>query len=158
MSEHVGDEPILRNILVPVPPERAFEHFVAELHAWWPSEYTWSGNVLERIGIEPHHGGPCFELGPHGFRCDWGRVLIWDPPDRLVFSWQIGPDRTPEPDPDKASEVEVRFVADGPDRTRVELVHRGFSRHGDGAAEYRDGLAAPEGWTYILNRYTETIR
>jgi len=76
---------------VPVPPRRAFEVFVDEFGSWWPAEYSWSGETLVRIAIEPRTGGMCVEVGPHGFRCDWGRVLAYEPPRRLVFSWQIGP-------------------------------------------------------------------
>ena len=127
--------------------DTAFEAFTDGLRNWWPPEYTWSGrSVLIDIGIEPGASGMCFEIGPHGFRCDWGRVLVWDPPLRLVFSWQIGPGREPVPDPDRASEVEVRFP-----RGRVELRHRGFDRHGPSGGDYRKALASPEGWPFMLD-------
>ncbi|HEX6686635.1 MAG TPA: SRPBCC family protein [Candidatus Limnocylindrales bacterium] len=130
-------------------PERAFEAFTAELRNWWPAEYTWSGRAaLADIGIEPGAGGFCFEIGPHGFRCDWGRVLTWDPPRRLVFTWQIGPSREPVPDPRHASEVEVRFK-DG----RIVFEHRGFEKHGPSGDGYRKGLESPEGWPFILDSY-----
>ncbi len=118
------------------------------------AEYTWSQEALAAIGIEPRAGGSCFELGPHGFRLDWGRVLAWEPPSRLVFSWQIGPTRVPEPDPARASEVAVHFEpADG--GTRVALVHRAFERHGDGAEDYRAAMYSEPGWDYILGRYRD---
>lgn len=151
-------KPIERSVVVPVPRDRAFEHFTSRLHHWWPREYTWSQDVLERIAIEPREGGRCFEEGPDGFRCDWGRVLVWEPPNRLVFRWQIGPDRAPEPDPNRASEVEVRFVEEGPAAARVELEHRGFARHGEGSETYRASLAADEGWTYLLERYGRDLQ
>jgi uncharacterized protein YndB with AHSA1/START domain len=131
----------------------AFGMFTEGFQAWWPREYSWSGPALERIGIEPGVGGFCFEVGPHGFRCDWGRVLEWDPPTRLVFSWQIGPDRVPEPDPAKASVVGVGFVAEQPAVTRVEFEHTHFSRHGEAGAEYRDALSSEAGWPYMLANY-----
>lgn len=137
---------------VPVPVERAFALFVDELASWWPAEYTWSGDVLDTIAIEPRVGGMCFERGPHGFRCDWGRVLTLRRPDRIVFSWQIGPNREPVPNPELASEVEVRFAAVEAG-ARVELEHRGFTRHSGGAADYRAALESPQGWPYILDRY-----
>jgi uncharacterized protein YndB with AHSA1/START domain len=84
-------------------------------------------------------------------------VLVWEPPRRLVLAWQISPERAPEPDPAKASEVEVRFVAEGPSVTRVELEHRGFERHGAGGAGYRAGMGAPQGWPYILDRYAMAV-
>lgn len=129
--------------------DTAFEAFTVGLGDWWPPEYTWSGrSALVDIGIEPGAGGFCFEIGPHGFRCDWGRVLTWHPPRRLVFSWQIGPGREPVPDPDRSSEVEVRF-SDG----RMELTHQGFERHGPSGGDYRKALASPEGWPMILGRF-----
>jgi uncharacterized protein YndB with AHSA1/START domain len=130
-------------------PERAFEAFTADLMNWWPADYTWSGrSALVEIGMEPGAGGLCFEVGPHGFRCDWGRVLTWDPPRRLVFTWQVGPNREPLPDPARASEVEVRFH-----EGRVALEHRGFERHGPTGDDYRKALASPEGWPFILDRF-----
>jgi uncharacterized protein YndB with AHSA1/START domain len=111
------EEPIRQAVTVPVPVEQAFAAFV-DLASWWPREYTWAGDTLEDIGIAPHReGGHCFEQGPHGFTCHWGRVLAWDPPTRLVLTWQIGPDRVPEPNPAKASEVEVRLHPTGPSGT-----------------------------------------
>jgi uncharacterized protein YndB with AHSA1/START domain len=131
--------------------ERAFAAF-ADLGTWWPPEYSWAGDVLEEIGIEPREGGHCYELGPHGFRCDWGRVTAWEPPRRLVFTWQIGPQREPAPDPARASEVEVRFEA-----TSVTLEHRGFERHGPDHENYRAALASEHGWPYILGRYAASL-
>lgn len=140
---------------VVVAPEKAFKCFAEGLGAWWPREYTWSGECLESIAIEPFEDGRCYERGPHAFQCDWGRVLVWDPPRRLVFTWQIGPDRVPQPDPAKASEVEVRFRASA-GGTTVHLEHRAFSRSDD-SHDYMASLAAPEGWPYILSRYVSAM-
>jgi uncharacterized protein YndB with AHSA1/START domain len=138
------------SIRLPVAPERGFEAFV-DLNSWWPREYTWSGEALERIELEARQGGACVEWGLDGFRCDWGRVIAWEPPERLAFRWQISPRREPVPDPAEASEVEVSFEpTDG--GTEVTLVHRGFDRHGEGAGEYRQALASEQGWPYILGR------
>jgi uncharacterized protein YndB with AHSA1/START domain len=153
MTGQISADAVRRIVTVPVPPDRAFTLFIAGFGTWWPREYTWAGEVLDTIVIEPRKGGRCFERGPYGFECDWGRVLVWDPPQRLAFSWQISPERVPEPNPAKASEVEVRFVAEGPSTTRVELEHRGFARHGEGGDAYRAGMGSPEGWMYILDRY-----
>lgn len=147
-------EDIIRHTLTaPASAEAAFTVFTEGLASWWPAEYTWSRDVLETIVIEPGEGGRCFERGPHNFECDWGRVLVWEPPRRLVFTWQISPRREPEPNPAKASEVEVRFTPEGVSATRVELEHRYFARHGEGGDEYRAGLGSPHGWPYILDRY-----
>ncbi|MFI6261496.1 SRPBCC family protein [Micromonospora sp. NPDC051006] len=141
---------------VPVPAERAFAVFTEALTDWWVSEYTWSGpQALAELGMEPRAGGMLYEIGPYGFRADWGRVLTWDPPRRLVFTWQIGPDRSPVPDPAHASEVEVLFLADEPEQTRLELEHRHFDRHGEAAEGYRKALTA--GWHELLSRYVATV-
>ncbi len=133
-------------------PTAAFARFAERLGSWWPREYTWSGDVLVDIGIEPHEGGLCFERGPHGFRCDWGRVLTWSPGERLTIAWQISPRREPEPNPVRASTVDIVFSAkDG--GCRVMLEHRDFSRHGEGAEAYCAAMGSPQGWPYILSRF-----
>lgn len=130
--------------------------FTEALTDWWVKEYTWSGPAaLAALGIEPWAGGMLYEIGPYGFRADWGRVLTWDPPRRLVFTWQIGPDRAPVPDPAWASEVEVLFLPDGFGRTRVEVEHRHFNRHGEAAEGYRQALTA--GWHELLSRYLASV-
>lgn len=149
-------EVIKEAVVVPAAPERAFALFADELASWWPAEYTWAADGLEQIAIEPRVDGRCFERGPRGFECDWGRVLAWEPGARLAFSWQIGPDRVPVPDSDRASEVEVRFADAGKGATRVELEHRGFERHGEGGADYRAAMASERGWPYILARYADS--
>jgi uncharacterized protein YndB with AHSA1/START domain len=146
-------ESISLGVEVALPTERAFAFFTDHFALWWPREYTWGQEVLEDIGLEPREGGLCFERGPDGFRCDWGRVLSWEPPHRLMLAWQISPRREPEPNPAKASTLDITFVADTPARTRVMLEHRDFERHGTGAAEYCAALASPRGWSWILDRY-----
>jgi uncharacterized protein YndB with AHSA1/START domain len=148
--------PVTLSRPLPVPAADAFATFTERMAAWWPPEATWSGGALQSIGIEPRVGGFCFERGPHGLRLDWGRVAAWEPPHRLVFSWQIGADRTPEPNPAHASEVEVRFAPDA-GGSLVTLEHRGFERHAGDAAAYRDGMASERGWPRILDRYVAAV-
>jgi uncharacterized protein YndB with AHSA1/START domain len=140
-------------IAVPLPPGAAFRRFTEEMGAWWPPEYTWAQQTLDTIVVEPREGGRCYERGPHGFSCDWGRVVECEPPQRLLFTWQISPQRVPQPDPDRASVVEVRFSADGDSATRVELEHRDFERHGEGAESYRAAMDSPQGWPLLLERF-----
>ena len=116
---------------VPIPADIAFDLFTKELHSWWPKEYTWAGDVLGSIEIEPGVNGRCFERGPHNFECDWGRVLIWDPPKKIAFTWQISPNRVPEPNPDKVSEIDVLFEKEAADETLVTFIHRNFEKHGE---------------------------
>ena len=147
---------IRESVTVEASPSRAFSVFVDALATWWPSAYTWAGDVLDAIAIEPHVDGRCFERGPHGFECDWGRVLTYDPPERVVFLWQISPNREPVPNPAESSEVEVVFASDDAG-TRVDLTHGQFERHGEGAEEYRAGLASEKGWPYILECYRAAV-
>ncbi len=133
--------------------DRAFEVFTGDFKDWWPAEYTWSGpGALADIGIEGGAGGLCYEIGPHGFRCDWGRVLTWDPPRRLVFTWQIGPQREPVPDPSRAGEIEVRFRDD-----RIEFEHRDFEKYGPGGDAYRNAMESPRGWPSILDSFVSLL-
>jgi len=151
------DDAVRHVLTVPAEPARAFAVF-CDLDRWWPRDYTWSQDVLEEIAVEPRLGGRATEHGPHGFTLDWGRLTAYEPPERLVLLWQIGPDRVPVPDPAQASEVEVRFAPDaGGERSRVELEHRAFARHGDGAQAYRDALASPRGWPFMLDRYAAAV-
>lgn len=156
-GEQATEDAIRLMLTVPAPAERAFTVFAEGFASWYPSEYTWSQDVLDTIAIESREGGRCFERGPEGFWIDWGRVLVWDPPRRLLFSWQISPRREPVPDREKASEVELRFEEEGPRSTRIEFKHRGFSRHGEGSDGYREALGSEQGWPYILERYFHAL-
>lgn len=157
MTRPVTGDAIRRTMVVAAGIDKAFEVFTSGLASWWPPEYTWSGDALDTIGIEPRRDGPCYEIGPHGFRVDWGRVLDWEPPRWLVLAWQISPRRQPVPDPAGASEIELRFVEEGPASTRVEFEHRAFDRHGDESGDYRAALESPGGWPYILDRYAAAV-
>ena len=151
-----AEEPIRRSVTVGLPVDQAFAAF-ADLARWWPREYTWAGDTLEDIGIGPREGGFCFERGPHGFTCHWGRVLVWDPPARLVLAWQIAPDRAPPPHPPQARQGEVPLPAPRAPRTPVDHQHPAVPHHGDAADTYRQALASPQGWPLILARYATSL-
>jgi uncharacterized protein YndB with AHSA1/START domain len=136
---------------------KAFEVFTENMSDWWPRDYTWCREVLEEIGMENEEGGLCYEIGPHNFRLDWGRVIEYDPPARLRFTWQISPLRLPEPDPAKASEIEINFIEEDELRTRLEFSHKKFENHGKGGDKYREIMDSPEGWDYILICYSEFL-
>ena len=153
-----ASEPVGVRITVAQPPSEAFDLFARRFGSWWPREYTWAQETLHHIALEPQAGGRCLEIGPHGFHSDWGRVLVWDPPGRLVLAWQISPRREPEPNPAKASEVEVRFEPADQGGTMVTLEHRGFERHGPDGASYRDALASERGWPWLLGRFAAAAR
>jgi len=98
-------------------------------------------------------GGRVFDRGVDGTECQWARVLAFEPPNRLVFSWEISPQWQPESDLERTSEVELRFIAESAERTRVELQHRNLDRHGGGWDGMRDAIAGEGGWPVYLRRY-----
>lgn len=144
---------IVHAVTVPASPDDAFAAFTGRMAEWWPPEYTWSGAALAHVGMEPRAGGRWYERDTRGAEQAWGAVRAWEPPRRVVLSWQISPARQPEPDASRASEVEARFTPDG-HGTRVEVEHRHFVRHGaDVADAYRAGMDSPQGWPAILSRF-----
>nr|WP_295927649.1 SRPBCC family protein [uncultured Dyadobacter sp.] len=144
---------ITRKITVTHNPADAFRYFVYNLNAWWPKEYTWSAEKLVEIRIAPQINGLCTEIGPLGFRCDWGRVIDFEEGLRLSFTWQISPQRIPEPDSDKASLVTILFTRSPSNTTDITLIHSNFENHGDGAAEYAGAMDSEQGWPKILDAF-----
>jgi uncharacterized protein YndB with AHSA1/START domain len=157
METTTGTPPVTLAVTVNGSPQRAFEVFTDRFFSWWPSDYHIGKQDPAEIVIEPHGGGRWFERGPDGAECDWGTVLTWDPPHRLVLAWQINGKWEYEPDLDRASEVELRFVEDGPGRTRVELSHGHLDRHGEAAAAVRNAVSSDGGWPVILQRYVDAV-
>jgi uncharacterized protein YndB with AHSA1/START domain len=145
-----------KTVTVRASQERAFTVFTEQFGTWWPPEHHLGDADLAEAIIEPKVGGRFYERGVDGSECDWGRVLAYDPPGRVVLSWQLQGDWKVDPDPAKASEIEVRFIAEGPNRTRVELEHRHIERH-DLAERVVEGIDAPDGWSGILLRYAEKV-
>jgi len=143
------------DVIVGLNPASSFEKFRHDIAHWWPREYTYAGDVIEDIFFEGRKGGILWERGPEGFRCDLARVLRWVPPEKMILRWHISPSHRPEPDPARASEVEIRFLANSSGGTRIELEHRNFSNHGSGAEEYRARMASDTGWPFILRRFAE---
>lgn len=158
MESNEMDDSVSKNISVGAGQEKAFYAFAQQMTSWWPRRYTWSGADLNHIALEPEQGAAWYEVSESGERQpDWGRVLTWEPPSRLVLSWMIGAKRLPETDSSHASEVEVTFTPEGEDRTRVDVNHRGFARHGEAWESYRDGMQSPEGWQTILAAYADYL-
>lgn len=137
---------------VAAPIDTAFDVFTKRVDEWWPRAYRLSAEERTGIEIEPGSGGTWYETTAGG-PCPWGLVLDWSRPNRLSLGWQITPAFSPEPDPARASRIVVEFVADGPDRTRVRLVHDEFDRHGDGWEQMRAGVEGEGGWPGILDAY-----
>lgn len=150
MTEHAV---VQRSIVVKGTPAEAFEVFTQRFDAIKPREHNLLDSPIVETVLEARVGGRIVDRGEDGSECAWARILAYDPPSRLVFSWSIGPTWQLEADPGNASEVEVRFLADGPDRTRVELEHRHLDRHGAGWESLRDGVADTQGWPLYLERF-----
>jgi len=141
------------SITVRAPVARTFSVFTEHIGTWWPPEHHLLEAELAEMVFEAHVGGNIYDRGVDGSECRWARVLAFEPPRRFVFSWDINLQWTLEPDPDRCSEVEVRFLADGPSRTRVELEHRHLDRHGEGWESMRDAVGSPNGWGSGLKRF-----
>jgi len=148
--------PITGTVIVGVPVEQAFDVFTGSFDAWWPHQYHIGQADVAEVILEAGEGGRWYERGVDGSECDWGRVLIWQPPDRLVFTWQISGSWQLDPDPDHASEIEVRFNADGPEQTTVAVEHRHFERL-DGGQAVNDAIRGGGGWTLLLEGYAKTV-
>ena len=145
---------VRRQVVVDAPIERAFAVFTERFGDFKPREHNLLRSPIVETVFEPKVGGHIYDRGEDGSECRWARILAFDPPDRLVFSWDIDPAWQVVQDPDNASEVEVRFIAETPRRTRVELEHRNLDRHGPGWESVRDGVAHDQGWPLYLDRYS----
>jgi len=140
--------PVRKQITVEVAAERAFEVFTARMASWWKPGHHIGENPFTEIMLEPFAGGRWAEVDAEGTECAWGRVLTWEPPHRVVLAWQL--DGTWSYDENLVTELEVRFVAEGPSTTRVELEHRNLDRMGELAESTRESLDDPEGWAGLL--------
>jgi len=130
----------------------AFKVFTEKHGTWWPRNTHHIGaQIPETVIIEPRAGGRWFERAADGSECDWGKVLAWEPPGRLVLCWQLNTEW--HYDPDLSTEVEVRFIAEGPRTTRVEFEHRNLERFGSKTEEMRRAFESEGGWTGILQGF-----
>jgi uncharacterized protein YndB with AHSA1/START domain len=157
MTTQAPETSVRSSIVVEAPIERAFSVFTDGFGSFKPREHNLLDVDIAETVFESHVGGNIYDRGVDGSECRWARVLAYEPPDRVVFSWDISPQWQLETDPDKTSEVEVRFIAETPDRTRVELEHRNLDRHGDGWEAERDGVGGAQGWPLYLDRYAQQV-
>lgn len=142
--------PIRKQITVTASLAKAFEVFTAGMGRWWNPQYSIGSEPLATVVVEPREGGRWFERGQQGGECDWGRVLVWQPPRRVVLAWQITADW--RYDPDLHTELEITFSADGSQTTLVELEHRGLESLGEQADSMRAIFDSPSGWAGLLER------
>jgi len=141
-------ESIRRSVVVPVAQDKAFEVFTAGMTGWWPSEHHIGSAPIEQIVVEPREGGRWYTRHVDGSETSTGYVSAWEPPERVVVTWQIGADW--KYDPRLVTTIEVRFVAEASDRTRVELEHRDLDRYGPEAERMRETFGAPGAWDSTL--------
>ena len=158
MSMHLQETTVRSEIVVNASVERAFAVFTEGFDRIKPREHNLLAVEIAETVLEAREGGRIYDRGVDGSECAWARVLAFEPPDRLVFSWDIGPTWQVETEPGRTSEVEVRFIAEAPGRTRVELEHRHLERHGQGWEGVRDGVGAEQGWPLYLQRYADLLR
>jgi uncharacterized protein YndB with AHSA1/START domain len=151
------DGSVRHEVIVALAPEQAFQVFT-NLDRIKPREHNMLAVPIEQTVLEPHVGGAVYDRGVDGSVCRWGRVLTYDPPHTLAFSWDIGPDWQVTEDLDSASEVEITFTPEGEQRTRVTLVHRHLERHGAGWETMRLGVDVQDGWPLYLARYEALTR
>ena len=140
-------------LVVDAPIERAFTVFTERFGDFKPPEHNLLGSPITETVFERRVGGHIYDRAVDGSECRWARVLAYEPPERVVFSWDISPQWQIETDPDNTSEVEVRFVAETTQRTRVELEHRNIDRHGPGWQAVAEGVGGGAGWPLYLDRY-----
>jgi uncharacterized protein YndB with AHSA1/START domain len=149
---------IRKNVVVDAPIDRAFTVFTDRFGDFKPPEHNLLAAPIAGTVFEPRVGGGIVDRAEDGSECRWARILAFDPPDRVVFSWDISPQWAIESDEAQTSEVEVRFYAESLSRTRVELEHRHIDRHGPGWESLAGGVDGAEGWPLYLDRYAALVK
>jgi uncharacterized protein YndB with AHSA1/START domain len=157
MSTQATDTAIRTSVVVEAPIDHAFRVFTEDFDLIKPRDHNMLEVDIAESVFEPRAGGRVYDRGVDGSECQWARVLAYEPPERIVFSWDINPQWQLETDLERTSEVEIRFVADGDNRTRVELEHRNLDRHGDGWDGMREGVGGDGGWPLYLQRFAQVI-
>jgi uncharacterized protein YndB with AHSA1/START domain len=150
--------PVRKTITVKATVERAFEVFTSDFDSWWPRSHHIGKSPMTKAIVEEKVGGRCYSEQEDGSECDWGQILAWEPPRRLVIAWQVSSSWGYEPDLAKSSEVEVRFTPEPGGMTRVDLEHRHFERHGPTGAASRMAVDSPNGWTGVLQLFVARMQ
>jgi uncharacterized protein YndB with AHSA1/START domain len=157
MTTPAAPTSVRHEVVVEAPIERAFSVFTRGFGRFKPPEHNMLAVDIAETVFELREGGSVYDKGVDGTECRWARVLAYEPPNRVVISWDISPQWQIETDHAKTSEVDVRFIAEAPDRTRVELEHRYIDRHGDGWEAVREGVDANDGWPLYLRRFADVV-
>jgi uncharacterized protein YndB with AHSA1/START domain len=149
--------PVRKSVTVKASADRAFRVFTQDFDSWWPRTHHIGASPMKKAIIEGKAGGRCYTQQEDGTDCDWGQVLVWEPPRRFVLAWQITHEWGYQPDLAQSSEVEIRFTPTADGGTRVDLEHRHFERHGAGAASMRGGVDSPDGWGGLLGLFAARV-
>jgi uncharacterized protein YndB with AHSA1/START domain len=157
MTAQTEQTAIRTEIVVDAPVERAFRVFTEQFDRIKPREHNMLAVDVAESVFEPRAGGRVYDRGVDGSECQWARVLAYEPPNRIAFTWDISPQWQLEADAARTSEVEIHFIPEGDERTRVELEHRHLDRHGDGWEGMREGVAGDQGWPLYLRRYADVV-
>jgi uncharacterized protein YndB with AHSA1/START domain len=157
MTTQAQESSATAQVVVEAPVERAFQVFTEDFDKIKPREHNMLATDIAESVFEPRAGGRVYDRGVDGSECQWGRVVTYEPPRRIIFTWDISPQWQIETDLSKAREVEVRFTEESEERTRVELEHRHLDRHGDGWEGLREGVGGDQGWPLYLARYADQL-
>jgi uncharacterized protein YndB with AHSA1/START domain len=152
MTATITPAPVRKSVHVKAAPQKAFDVFTAGMGRWWLKSHSINSSPIAEIVVEPFAGGRWFERGEDGSECPWGKVLVWEPPARIVLAWQT--DGTWKHNPNFITEVEVRFTAEA-NGTRVDLEHRNLERFGEHAAKIRESFDSPGGWSGLLESFAK---
>jgi uncharacterized protein YndB with AHSA1/START domain len=144
---------VRKSISVKASADHAFQVFTEGFDTWWPRSHHIGKSPMKKAVIEGKVGGRCYSEQVDGTDCDWGQILVWEPPQRFVIAWQITPAWGYEPDLAKSSEVEIRFTPEADGSTRVDLEHRYFHRHGEGGDAMRTAVDSTGGWGGLLELF-----
>ena len=154
MTQTITIAPVRKTIRVKASAARAFEVFTAGLGRWWPLDHGIGKTPRKGVAMETRLGGSWYELAEDGTRTHVGKIVAWEPPHRFVMSWDINSQW--KPDTTVGSEVEVRFIAEAADATRVELEHRKFETLGaEGGAKMRKDVDG--GWPGLLELFKSHV-
>lgn len=151
MPQRITPAPIRKTIVVKADPARAFDVFAHRMHDWSPAVQSLLGGRRD-IVVEPREGGRWYEVGEDGSQADWGKVLEWEPPHRMLLAWQLN-ERFAY-DPALITEVEVRFTVEEDGRTRVDFEHRNLDQFGEHAEATKVSLDGEGGWSGSFKLYT----
>lgn len=149
----MADTTVTKTVTVEAPIERCFETFTSGFDSWWPRSHHIGAAEMKTAVLEGRPGGRWYEIGEDGSECEWGRVLVWDPPQRLVLAWQIN--GSWQFDPGFETELEILFSAEGPARTQVRLEHRNLERFGADREQIQESLGSDGGWNGLLKMFAE---